>query len=112
MVDQMLAIEAADELGIRVVGITYESGGTRGADYPLLHFTPSAKHLVSVGNREARIRLEEPERLLGANGAAPVDDGVAQYDVHLLGGEVTVPLFSILGGASQVGAASSQGYPA
>lgn len=104
VVDQMLTIEGAEAAGIRCVAITYEMAGEEGTDTPLIHFSRSARHLVSTGNREERVQLPAPDRVFG-RGADGTDFGD-------LAGEVRIPLYGLFGSTSQVGQTTVQGYAA
>src|SRR5207237_9179244 len=96
IVDQMLTIEGATAAGIRCVGITYEMAGEQGADTPLIYYSPAARHLVSTGNREERVALDAPERVVG------LDTGGATLGA-VTGAPMTVPLYALYCSTSQVG---------
>jgi len=96
IVDQMLTIEGATAAGIRCVGITYEMAGEQGADTPLIYYSPAARHLVSTGNREERLALDAPDRVVGQ------DTGESVFGPDL-GAPLTVPLYALYCSTSQVG---------
>jgi len=67
IIDQMVTCKFCEELGIKVVGVTYEMAGKDGRDYPLIYHTPEADALVSTGNREEIVHLPKMERVLGGD---------------------------------------------
>jgi sarcosine reductase len=133
IVDQMLTIEGARRAGIECVAVTYEMAGAEGTDRPLIYYTRAAKNLISTGNRDEVVKLEAPERLIGAShgtrvpanasdwdaGAAPVPSGngasgrsTEASETADLTGAAEVPLWVLYGAVSQVGAGRARAYSA
>jgi len=65
IMDVMLTIRACEQRGIKTVLVTFEDGGSDGADSPLLYYVPEANAVVSTGGRDRWLELPEPERVIG-----------------------------------------------
>ena len=84
MLDQMLMCKYSEGLGIKTVVITFEMGGERGDDTPLLFTVPEANAMVSTGNREEYVRLPAMEKVLGGKTILFTDmDAAGEFDIRL-----------------------------
>lgn len=62
----MLAIQACERQGIKTVLLTWEHGGSEGADYPLPFAVPEAVAIVSTGSVDEPISLPAMDRVVGS----------------------------------------------
>ncbi|MBI4494999.1 MAG: beta-aspartyl-peptidase [Chloroflexi bacterium] len=87
-VDVMLCCERCEELGLSAVILTSEEGGGDGS-FPLVHCSPSANAIVSVGHGIEPIALDLPmERVIG---------GEQLYDGQGAFGRIEVPHLTVCG---------------
>lgn len=65
--DFMMTIEALEERQVPTAGVIHELGGSDGTDPPLVDGMDAVNALVSTGNVNEPILVEEPDRVIGGS---------------------------------------------
>ncbi|MGH7873929.1 MAG: glycine/sarcosine/betaine reductase component B subunit [Candidatus Binatia bacterium] len=80
-VDVMFTVRACEQSGIKTTLVTYEHGGKKGKDSPVLFYLPEADAVVSTGSLDKSVELPAMDKVIGPYdeikilpfpGAAPV----------------------------------------
>lgn len=79
-VDAMLGTQALERLGIKTVLIAAEMGDEKSSDVSLIDFVPEATAIISAGNRELLVEIEEADEVIGGGKIIDTDTpaGAAQ----------------------------------
>jgi glycine reductase len=64
-IDMLLALQECERLGIKTTVISYELGGPKGQDFPLVHIVPEAEAIVSTGSIDRTLTLPSLPNVLG-----------------------------------------------
>jgi len=72
-IDMFIALQECERLGMKTTVITYELGGPKGQDFPLVHSVPEADAIVSAGSVDKTIGL--PEMPVALGGSSYADTG-------------------------------------
>lgn len=64
-IDLVLGLQACEQRGIKTVLVTYEHGGERGDEVPLLMYVPEMAAVVSTGSGDRPIRVPAKPRIVG-----------------------------------------------
>jgi glycine reductase complex component B subunit alpha and beta len=101
--DALYLVQEAERRGIRTAMIVQEMAGADGADPGLVDFVPEADLLVSTGNREELLDTADLDDVVGDR---------TMLDGRPASGALRLPLRTLCGSTTQVGALSLRGTPA